>query len=80
MTFSAADWLRPIASPEDNSVVTSPGDCVPQGVWDIDDESYIITDEKIAVKSHVFNSIRNLIGPESAYCDAFAGGRFSMPS
>ncbi len=67
---------RPIASPEDNSVVTSPGDCVPQGVWDIDDESYIITDEKIAVKSRVFNSIRNLIGPESAYCDAFAGGRF----
>lgn len=39
-------------------------------------ESYIITDEKIAVKSRVFNSVRNLIGPDSPYCDAFAGGTF----
>ena len=56
--------------------MASPADCVPQGVWKIDDESYIITDEKIAVKSRVFNSVRNLIGPDSPYCDAFAGGTF----
>lgn len=67
---------RPIASPDDNSVVASPADCVPQGVWDIDQDSYIVTDHKIAVKSRVFNSVRNLIGPESPYCDAFAGGKF----
>lgn len=67
---------RPIASPDDNSIVASPADCIPQGVWKIDDESYIITDDKIAVKSRVFNSIRNLIGPESPYCDSFAGGTF----
>ena len=67
---------RPITSPEDNSIVASPADCVPQGVWKIDNESYIITDEKIAVKSRVFNSVRNLIGPDSPYCDAFAGGTF----
>ncbi len=67
---------RPIASPEDNSIVASPTDCIPQGVWEIDDDSYIITNEKIAVKSRVFNSIRNLIGPNSPYCDAFAGGTF----
>ena len=28
------------------------------------------------MKSRVFNSIRNLIGPESPYCDDFAGGVF----
>ena len=67
---------RPIFSPEDDRVVTSPADCEPQGAWAIDEESYIITDEKIAVKSRVFNSIRNLIGPESPYCDDFAGGVF----
>ena len=67
---------RPIASPDNKSIVASPADCIPQGVWGIDDESYIITDEKIAVKSRVFNSVRNLIGPDSPYQDAFAGGTF----
>ncbi len=69
---------RPIASPEDDSVVASPADCVPQGVWDIDEESYIVTDDSngVTLKSREFNSIRNLIGPESPYCDAFAGGKF----
>lgn len=67
---------RPVTAPEDNSVVASPCDCVPQGAWDIDSESYIITDDKIAVKSRVFNSVRNLITPESPYCDSFANGVF----
>lgn len=67
---------RPVVSPEDNSIVASPCDSEPQGVWAIDDESYIVTDEKIEVKSRVFNSVRNLISPESPYCDAFAGGTF----
>lgn len=67
---------RPIASPNDEAIVASPADCIPQGAWQIDNESYIITDEKIAVKSRVFNSVRNLIGPDSPYRDAFAGGTF----
>lgn len=67
---------RPIVSPEDNSVVASPCDSEPQGVWAIDGESYIVSEDKIAVKSRVFNSVRNLISPESPYCDAFAGGTF----
>lgn len=68
--------VRPVASPGDNSVVVSPCDSTPQGVWEIDDESYIVTDKKIAVKSRVFNSVRNLITPESPYCNEFAGGVF----
>ena len=67
---------RPIAEPADPAVVASPCDSEPQGVWAIDEDSYIVTDNKIAVKSRVFNSVRNLISPESPYCDAFAGGTF----
>lgn len=67
---------RPVASPADNSVVASPADCFPQGVWDIDENSYIVSDSKIAVKSRVFDSVTQLIGPESQYGDAFAGGKF----
>jgi phosphatidylserine decarboxylase precursor len=67
---------RPVVEPADNSVVASPCDSEPQGVWAIDEDSYIVTDEKIAVKSRVFNSVRNLISPESPYCDSFAGGTF----
>lgn len=68
--------VRPIASPDNSAVVVSPADSEPQGVWDIDDESYIVTDRKIAVKSRVFDSVKQLISPESPYCDAFAGGKF----
>ena len=56
--------------------MASPADCTPQGVWDIDADSYIVTDGKIAVKSRVFDSVKQLISPESPYCDAFAGGKF----
>ena len=67
---------RPIAEPDNEAVIASPCDSEPQGVWAIDEDSYIVTDSKIAVKSRVFNSVRNLISPESPYCEAFAGGTF----
>ncbi|WP_455634680.1 phosphatidylserine decarboxylase [Parabacteroides sp.] len=72
----ASPEQRPITEPDNSSVVTSPADCIPQGIWEIDDDSYIITDQKIAVKSRVFNSVKQLISPESPYCDSFAGGKF----
>lgn len=67
---------RPVVAPGDNSTVASPCDSEPQGVWQIDNDSYIVSSEKIAVKSRVFNSVRNLIDPDSPYCDSFAGGTF----
>ena len=68
--------VRPIASPEDNSVVVSPADACTQGVWQIDDEGYIVQDEKagVQVKSKKFSSIAELVGPNSQYRDAFNGG------
>ena len=63
---------RPIASPDDPSVVASPVDSVPQGVWKIDSQSNIQLGVK--VKSKTYESVANLLGPKSAYKEAFAGG------
>lgn len=63
---------RPIAAPEDASVVASPADALPQGAWAIGTDNHIV--EEISIKSNVFTSVATLIGEGSAYCDAFAGG------
>ena len=66
--------VRPIASPMDASIVTAPADSTPQGVWAIDADSNIVQKEGVLLKSSYFNSIPNLLGPDSAYGQAFAGG------
>lgn len=65
---------RPIASPNDLSIVSSPADSKPQGVWEIDKDSSIVHGEGVAIKSKVFKSIAALIGEGSAYTNAFANG------
>ena len=68
--------VRPIASPEDNSVVTSPADASTQGVWQIDDQGYIVQagEAGVQIKSKKFSSIAELVGPNSQYREAFNGG------
>ncbi len=68
---------RPIAFPNDSSIVSSPADSMPQGVWEIDQDSNIVHKTGIAIKSNVFKSIAALLGEESAYKNAFANGTFS---
>lgn len=68
---------RPIASPGDNSVVISFADSEPQGVWSIDSNSNIVSDGGVVVKSATLKSIPKLIGDDSQYKDAFAGGTFT---
>lgn len=65
---------RPITSPEDDAVVTSPADSTPQGLWQIDANSDIEQKEGAEIKSKTFNSIIDLIGEDSDYKDAFANG------
>jgi phosphatidylserine decarboxylase precursor len=65
---------RPIAAPDDPSVVASPADSKPQGVWKIDQNSQIVHKGGVNIKSQVFKSIVALIGEDSAYKKAFAGG------
>lgn len=65
---------RPIAAPDDPTLVVSPADSVPHGVWPIDARSRIQAEDGLKVKLTRYFSIPDLLGPESAYRDAFAGG------
>jgi len=65
---------RPIASPDDTSVITSPADSKPQGAWKIDKNSNIVNRKGVIIKSNVFKSVAVLIGEGSAYRHAFANG------
>jgi phosphatidylserine decarboxylase len=65
---------RPIASPDDPSVISSPADSTPQGVWKIDRNSNIEGKKGVRIKSTLFKSVAALIGEDSAYKNAFANG------
>lgn len=65
---------RPIAAQDDAAVIVSPADSTPQGVWSIDENSDIVQKEGVTIKSKAFNSVSELLGPDSRYADAFAGG------
>ena len=68
---------RPIASRTDESIVVSPVDAIPQGVWAIDSRSQLIADTGVPLKSGTVKSVAELIGPGSNYNQAFAGGTFT---
>lgn len=65
---------RPIASVGDASVVASPADASYQGVWSIDEDGYIEQHNGVQIKAKKYSSIAELMGPNSAYRDAFKGG------
>lgn len=65
---------RPIAEPDDNSIVVSYADSTPQGVWAIDEDSMLVVEDGVPIKSSNVRSIRAMLGENSEYRDAFAGG------
>lgn len=62
--------VRPVA----DSIVVSPADAKPQGIWDIDENGDLVHHEGVVIKSARFTSVSQLIGPDSQYADAFRGG------
>ena len=62
--------VRPIA----DSTVVSPADATPQGIGGIDENGNVIHHDGVVIKSARFNSVSQLIGPDSQYADAFKGG------
>jgi phosphatidylserine decarboxylase len=68
---------RPISAPADASVVVSPVDAIPEGVWAIDSNSRVVEKSGIAVKTAKVQSVEQLIGEQSRYKAAFAGGTFT---
>ena len=65
--------LRPIASPMDNSVITSPADCTYRNMFSIGPDSEI--DEITVKKTHRFANVKDLLDG-SQFSDAFANGTF----
>jgi len=64
---------RPIASPDDSTIIASPADSKPQGVWKIDKHSNLVG-KGVRIKSTLFKSVAALLGQDSAYKKAFANG------
>lgn len=69
---------RPIAQPDDSTIVVSPADSQPQGFWKIDADSHVIMNEDetgtgVAIKTGTLTDVSVLLG-DSAYKDAFANG------
>ena len=62
--------VRPIA----DSTVVAPADSKPQGIWPVDEKGDLVQEEGVTIKSANFTSVSQLIGPDSAYADAFNGG------
>ena len=65
---------RPITSLDDSTIVVSPADAMPQGVWQIDASSNIALKKGVAIKSGTLTSIVTLIGDDSQYKNEFANG------
>jgi phosphatidylserine decarboxylase len=68
---------RPIAFPDDNSIVISFADAEPQGVWAIDSSSNIMDKAGVAIKSATIRSVQKLLGEDSPYKNAFVNGTFT---
>jgi len=66
--------VRPVAFSKDESIVTSPADSVPQGTWKIDFDSKIEVENGLKVKLTTYYSVKDLLGKDSMYKDAFADG------
>ena len=62
--------VRPVA----DSTVVAPADSRPEGIWAIDENGDLVQKEGVDIKSANFTSVAQLIGPDSAYQDAFKGG------
>jgi phosphatidylserine decarboxylase precursor len=73
--------VRPIAAPDDDSVIASPADSVTQGVWQIDGSSNILNADRqqdgpsseVVIKSKGFNSVPQLL-QGSKHAEDFANG------
>ena len=70
--------VRPITSPEDDSLVVSPADAVPQGVWELDEDGKDIAEgeteqQGLRIKTGTLTDVSVLLG-DSAYAKAFGNG------
>ncbi len=72
--FFARHLISPDVRPIAETALVAPADSKPQGIWKIDEKGDIIQPEGVLIKSRQFNRVSDLLGPDSSYGDAFAGG------
>lgn len=72
--FFARSLASPDARPIATTTVIAPADSWPKGTWEIDDNSQLVYPANLQIKTAKLSDIAQLIGKESKYCDAFAGG------
>ncbi|MCQ2795406.1 MAG: phosphatidylserine decarboxylase [Bacilli bacterium] len=77
------EGARPIASPQQENIIVSPADSLPQGIWDFKDDGTLEADpikneQGVIIKSSVFITAEQLLGEEKdqegGYAQNFYGG------
>ncbi|HWR40202.1 MAG TPA: phosphatidylserine decarboxylase [Patescibacteria group bacterium] len=72
--YLSSPAARPIAATANEAIVVAPADSTPQGIWQIDKDSRFVQQKGVQLKSANFNSIADILGPNSAYAGEFANG------
>ena len=72
--FFARSLVSPDVRPIVSTTVVSPADSWPKGTWQIDNNSQLVYPEDLQIKTAKLSDIAQLIGQDSQYKDAFAGG------
>ena len=72
--FFARSLVSPDVRPIASSSVVAPADSWPKGTWQIDDQNQLVYPSDLQIKTAKLSDIAQLIGQDSQYKDAFAGG------
>ncbi|MGX8682331.1 MAG: phosphatidylserine decarboxylase [Bacteroidales bacterium] len=73
--FFARELVSPDMRPIDPvAELVSPVDSWPKATWDIDDNNQLLYPDDVNIKTAKFSDIADLIGQDSKYKEAFAGG------
>lgn len=72
--FFARGLVSPDVRPIATSSVVAPADSWPKGTWQIDANSQLLYPDDVQIKTAKLSDIAQLIGKDSKYCNAFAGG------
>lgn len=72
-------FARELASPDMRPIdadaeVVAPADSWPRATWEIDDDNQLLYPDDVNIKTAKLSDIADLIGQDSKYKDAFAGG------
>ena len=74
--FFARSLVSPDVRPISDTEVVLPADSYPKGTWAISDDNQLVytPEERLQIKTAMISDIAGLIGEDSEYKDAFAGG------